>query len=299
MSRLVTQTRILSALAMAATACTTMPPAPASESTQIVGGSPSDASEDAVVELFIQDGDGPEGRGCTGTLIAPNAVLTAYHCVGVTADGNLDCPSVSSDSVVFHEISGAFTGGAVAPSNVFVSVDRVHDPEGFRPAARGLEILDEGSNLVCSHDVAVIILDTPITTIPPLQVRGMPAVKGESLTAVGWGLDENDEPVGARMHRPGLQVLAVGNEIFNYTVDGNAPQSYGVSPGEFVTGPATCHGDSGGPMLDANQQIVGITSRGQAPCGAQPDTFTDVASHMDFVTLALSEAAKAAGDSGP
>src|SRR4051794_6715975 len=53
----------------------------------IVNGSPSSASDNAVVYIAI---NGKSGDYCTGTLIAPNLVLTARHCVSAL-DETVEC----------------------------------------------------------------------------------------------------------------------------------------------------------------------------------------------------------------
>jgi MYXO-CTERM domain-containing protein len=72
-----------------------------------------------------------------------------------------------------------------------------------------------------------------------------------------------------------------------------------LSDGEFVSGTAFCHGDSGGAALDQNGRLVGIVSRTGAggSCEAGPDIYTAVASHMDFLTANLPPPADDAGAS--
>src|SRR5262245_46282236 len=50
----------------------------------VIKGTTSDASQDAVVLLVHYDKATYEFGECTGTLLAPNLVLTARHCVANT-----------------------------------------------------------------------------------------------------------------------------------------------------------------------------------------------------------------------
>src|SRR5262249_48392235 len=65
-----------------------------------------------------------------------------------------------------------------------------------------------------------------------------------------------------------------------------------VPVGEIATGESTCYGDSGGPILDAQGNVVGLTSRGLIDsCLDAPSIYSDVASHYAMI-------AKAAADAG-
>jgi secreted trypsin-like serine protease len=241
-----------------------------------------------VVQLFVRTNPDGSGRACTGTLIAPNVVLTAYHCVGIESGTTVSCPDVTSPTVIFHEDGDGFTGASVAPDVVMVSTERTHaSADEFTPAAHGVEIITESPSVLCSHDIAAVILNTSITTIRPLPVRTVPMTTGERLTAVGWGIDGDGNSPLQRMHRTDVAVVATAGDIFDFSLGDGAVESNGVSPGEFLTGVATCHGDSGGPMIDGAGEVAGITSRGGDDCNAQVSTFTDPAAHADFVTSAL------------
>ena len=115
----------LALLAAAATACSSVAqPAEGSErgetgrvarvSAAIIDGTSSDASQDAVVRLVIVDPtNSATDTVCTGTLVAPDIVLTARHCV-----------SRAQESVTCLVVDGQLVGGDIFedhdPANILV-----------------------------------------------------------------------------------------------------------------------------------------------------------------------------------
>ncbi len=260
-----------------------------SDTSAIVHGRLSGESEDAVLDLWLKDGGG--WATCTGSLIAPNVVLTAYHCVAREApNGDDRCPVISSGNAVYTEHSAIY-GDHLEPANIYVSLSRQRSTAaGAKFVAHGREIVDDATRLLCSHDIALVMLDQPITTVEPMKIRGTSVLKGELLSAIGWGdLNDNGAAVKDRMHRAGIRVLALQGEIFKHTRQDGAELVEAAYQGEFVTGTATCHGDSGGPMLDGNGEIVGVASRGSSTGGCVDvlKTFTDVSAHLTLIDRAL------------
>ncbi len=258
----------------------------------IVRGTPSDAADDAIVQLSMQKAEGDIVATCSGSLVAPNVVLTAYHCVGIESSTPTICPAVRGKGyAVANQVAG-YTGELVDPSQVFVSTERTRVSAYLRPAARGVAIVVGDMPHLCSHDIALIVLDKPITGIQPLPMRWTSPLAGEKLTAIGWGRDETGARPTVRMRRSGIPVLGVAGEVVQLDPKDTATV-YAVSPGEFITPGVACSGDSGGPILDIGGQILGVTSRGSeggSECGAV-STFTDVAAHILLVKRALDEGA--------
>lgn len=45
-----------------------------------------------------------------------------------------------------------------------------------------------------------------------------------------------------------------------------------------------CIGDSGGPLINKENELIGVVSWGKAPCGrGMPDVFARVFSHLKFI----------------
>lgn len=207
----------------------------------ITGGS-ADRTHEAVVAIDIA------GQGlCSGTLVAPNAVLTARHCVSHTSE-SVDC---------------AHGGGAVH-GNRDPRTLTIHTGEhAQKVAARGAKLIVPKKNSLCGYDAAVIVLDQPIKGIKPLHIGAPP--KSGYVTVVGFGRQGANGPHGARMKRRS-RLLEVGDM-------------------ELKVGESSCPGDSGGPALSAGGAIVGIVSRGSAPCDAKNATniFTRADAHEDLL----------------
>src|SRR5205823_3996814 len=80
---------------------------------------------------------------------------------------------------------------------------------------------------------------------------------GESYHVVGFGaVDGAGDGAGLRRRSDEQPIACVGVGC------GGAE----LAAGEWLGGAGSCHGDSGGPALDAGGRVIGIDSRGGAEC---------------------------------
>lgn len=129
---------------------------PASLSAAIVHGTPCSTANSSVVLVNLRDKDGLPTGSCSGTVIAPRAVLTAAHCL----DG---------DTAAVRIFPG--TGSEVPASS-------------FR--AYPLYREDDPSSL----DVGIVIASQDLDRMPIRVLVGRSAQVGETAVIAGWGKDE-------------------------------------------------------------------------------------------------------------
>ena len=228
------------ALAHAEAALTTHPVGPSAAAIarpDVVGGArvPAGRWPDAVAVI------GDSGT-CTGTLIAPDVVLTAGHCA------------------------------ELAPTEI-VAATTDYGMGGTRLAVKSVTAYPSWRT---SFDLAVLVLEKPVPGVTPRAVGaactydGLAA--GTLVHLVGFGLTTaQGDGTNTALHEamaPVVDASCMGAEGCQKAI---APG------GEFVAGGGgkdSCFGDSGGPVyLDTprGQVLVGATSRGVAgsttPCG--------------------------------
>lgn len=260
---------------------------PAQTHQEIVDGYVDEYTSGVVGLAYDFGGDRVAGH-CSGSLIAPNLVLTARHCVALT-EGT---PGETVECGVTHfSYEGRGNRFLVSPKTVR-PVDVV-DPNLYR----GDEVrVVPGANDICGFDVALIILQgagIPSELATPLvpRIDASPSAN-EIFSATGYGLTEPDGVLsGTRMRTDGNTVRCAGAGC-------GALASSQIRSSEWLSVDArVCPGDSGGPALDEQGRVIGVASRGADGCGSI--IYGDVASWADFIIDTALDAAERGGYDAP
>jgi hypothetical protein len=257
--------------------CTIVPDSErVAEATDAIQGGTVDLADAAVVGVALTDANAHIRRTCSGTLIAPNLVLTAQHCVADTS------PFVNCASSVF--------GPPVAPERIQVTSDSSMWTDDTTWVLAAEISTPPGSDAVCGRDVALVRLSSSIgagtTPIAPrLDASVQPL---EAYAAIGYGTSgQGAHDGGVRRRRDRLRVVCVGESC----------GSGQVEEPEWRGDHGVCNGDSGGPALDANGGVMGVTSRG--PVGCDAPIYGGLATHREWIITRTIHAAEAGSIPAP
>jgi hypothetical protein len=249
-------------------------PEAAKAESAIFGGTEDQTSASVVA---IRVGTGASYSLCTGSVVAPNVVLTARHCTSIAATTTIGCDengkSTNGDQIASDRPAsdlGIYTGTQPNMNGA--------------PAAIGKAVFRPATKILCNADVALIVLDRALPGVVPLAVRTSGrASAGETLQVVGYGRNDQGLPSGLRYTRD-VPVLTLGAAV---TASG-----FRIASAELEVGQGPCEGDSGGPALSKKTgAIVGVATRGVADCTAKGGhAYVEPAAFQSLFTQAFTAA---------
>jgi secreted trypsin-like serine protease len=211
---------------------------------KIVGGTPvADGKYPFMAYLEIVGADGKTYQ-CGGSLIDPDSVLTAAHCI---VDVNARGVNLAVGRTVLSQNQGQIR---------FATTAKIHPR--YNP---------KSSN---AYDAAVLKLNRAVTGIKPIKpaTASQDALEtpGRLLTVAGWGTTSEGGNTSVRMREVSVPVVS----------DSTARQAYSRLPvpsaqyfpslmvAAGAKGKDSCQGDSGGPLFNPGPTStqVGIVSVG-------------------------------------
>ncbi|PVU91152.1 hypothetical protein BB561_004548 [Smittium simulii] len=220
---------------------------------RVLNGLPA-VYKDFPFATFVYVDEGESGEACTGSLIAPDIVVTAAHCL--TSEGTDLFPTTK----IF--VSAGSVDNIKKNNNIFKVSKLVVHPN-YNPKT-------------AHNDVGLVFLSSKVSPklATPTTIYNGTIFDGIPVQAAGWGLTSNeiDAKISSTLNYVDINI---SSSSVCKRINPNWTQNNGYSICSLViNGKDTCFGDSGGPLslvTSSLRPLVGVTSVGAPPIGVDSD----------------------------
>ncbi|RTR30279.1 serine protease [Deinococcus radiophilus] len=206
---------------------------------QIVNGTASALGARPYQVALLKNGS----LNCGGSLIAPDWVMTAAHCV---SNGSSYGLTIRAGSLYYAN------GGQTST----VSAVRVHPNYNDSTTANDIALLKLSTPMTLNSNVA-------LGKIPGDSVEAVLDVRGKYAVVSGWGKTGANAGISSNLREVSIPITP------NPTTCGSDRPPGNTICGEAYQGKDSCNGDSGGPLaqvLNNKHYVLGIVSYGPSAC---------------------------------
>ncbi|XP_075190015.1 chymotrypsin-like elastase family member 1 [Anomaloglossus baeobatrachus] len=204
---------------------------------------------------------------CGGTLIRANRVMTAAHCVDITAP--------------FRVGLGEYILGVNDGTEQYISVSSIRKHASWN-----------SNNVAAGNDIAILWLPVSATLNSAVKVATLPAsgatlANNYNCVVTGWGKTSTSGSASAILQQATLPVVDFATCSLSSWWGAIVKSTMICAGGDGVK--SSCYGDSGGPLncaVNGVNQVHGIVSFGSSlGCNffRKPSVFTKVSTYISWI----------------